>query len=188
MDPLYIVLIAVGVVLLIIIGIYNSLISRRNQVDNAFASIDVMLKKRADLIPQLVNTVKGYAAHESALFEKVTKLRAQVKEVGLHSNERIELENQITQSMGQLVLVSESYPDLKANENFLNLQRNISEMEEQLSAARRAFNASVNDYNNGIEKFPSNIIAGMMSFKRKPFFELPKTSRADFEKTPEVNV
>ena len=138
MEPIYIVLIGVGVILLMIIGMYNSLISKRNQVDNAFASIDVMLKKRADLIPQLVSTVKGYASHETALFEKVTQLRAQVKEVGLGSDERVQLENQITEGIGQMMWVSESYPDLKANQNFLNLQRNISEMEEQLEYTHTA--------------------------------------------------
>ncbi len=188
MSPTIIVAIVVGVIVLAIIGMYNGLISKKNQVDNSFATIDVMLKKRADLIPGLVNTVKGYAAHEKDLFEKVTELRNQVKQVGLNSDERVELENQITQGIGRMMWISESYPDLKANENFLNLQRNITEMEEQLSAARRAFNASVNDYNNGIEKFPTNILAGMMNFKRKPFFELPKTSREDFENTPEINL
>ena len=188
MSPLIIVLIIVGVIVLGLIGIYNSLITRRNQVDNSFASIDVMLKKRADLIPSLVSTVKGYAKHEEELFTKVTELRNQIKQVGLDAEGRVQLENELTKGMSRIMIISEAYPDLKASDNFIHLQKSIADMEDQLSAARRAFNASVNDYNNGIEKFPSNIIAGMMNFKRKSMFELPSTNRADFENTPEINI
>lgn len=188
MSPFIIALIAVGVILLFIIGIYNKIITRKNQVENSFASIDVMLKKRADLIPMLVNTVKGYAKHEEELFTKITQLRDQSKQTSLDSEGRVQVENEITKGIAKVMIISEAYPDLKASQNFLHLQKSISEMEEQLSAARRAFNASVNDYNNGIEKFPSNIIAGMINAKRKSMFELPSTNRADFENTPEINI
>lgn len=177
-----------GFILVVFVIIYNSLVSRKNQVENAFASIDVYLKKRGDLIPNLVNTVKGYMNHEQAIFTEITKLRAQAQDSHLGSNERVDIENKITDSIGQIMIKSEAYPDLKAGENFLMLQRSMNEMEEQLSASRRAFNASVTDYNNGVESFPNSIVAGMLGYKRKNVFTIPSESRPAMEQRPDINI
>jgi LemA protein len=179
--------IAIGVVvfiLLVMVVMNNSLVSRKNQVDNAFASIDVYLKKRSDLIPQLVNAVKGYMKHEKEVLAEITQLRAAAQDVELGSNERVGIENGITAALGKVAIAVEDYPDLKAGENFLMLQRSMNEVEEQLSASRRAFNASVTDYNNGVESIPSNIIAGMKGFKTKNVFTIPSDQRPSMEERP----
>ncbi|MCP4459207.1 MAG: LemA family protein [Cytophagales bacterium] len=139
--------------------------------------MDVQLKKRYDLIPNLVETVKQYAGHEKELLENVTKLRAKVTDGQLSSDEKVALDNQISKSIGGIMVAVENYPDLKASENFINLQRTLNEVESQISASRRAFNASVTDYNNAIETFPKNILAGMMNYKRKQVFEIQEVER-----------
>lgn len=164
-------------VLLILIGIYNSLIGRRNQVKNAFSSIDVMLKNRFDLLPNLIETVKQYAGHEKEVLANIVELRSGLQKPNLSNGERINMENQLTNQLSALNINVENYPDLKANENFLNLQRNLTEIESQLSASRRAYNASVLDLNNGLEKFPSNIIGGMFNFEKEEFFEIPSSQK-----------
>ncbi|MCR9171290.1 MAG: LemA family protein [bacterium] len=175
----------VGFLLLVFVILYNSLVSRKNQVENAFASIDVYLKKRADQIPALVSAVKGYMKHESEVLTKITELRNQAKSNSLGTDDRVDVENGITDSMSRIMIAAEAYPDLKANENFLMLQRSINEIEEQLAASRRAFNASVNDYNNGVETIPMNMVAGMMGYKRMHSFVIPSESRAQYESNPE---
>lgn len=185
---MWIALGVIGFILLVFIILYNSLISRKNQVENAFASIDVYLKKRAEQIPSLVSTVKGYMKHESEVLTRITELRNQVKGDTMHSNDRVEAENQITDSISRIMIAAEAYPDLKANENFLMLQRSINEVEEQLAASRRAFNASVNDYNNGVETIPMNIVAGMMGYKRKKSFSVPTENRDQFETKPDIDL
>ncbi|MDX2361767.1 MAG: LemA family protein [Crocinitomicaceae bacterium] len=177
-----------GFILLVFILIYNSLIGRKNQVENAFSSIDVYLKKRSDLIPSLVGAVKGYMDHEKELLMEITELRSQANAHSEYSNDRIETENKITESIGKVFIAVESYPDLKASENVLMLQRSINEIEAQLSASRRAFNASVTNYNNGVEKFPNSIVASMMSYKRRQVFTLPLAERAQMDQTPEINL
>ncbi len=159
------------VIAIALIGIYNSLIGRRNQVKNAFSSIDVMLKKRFDLLPNLIETVKQYAGHEKEVLQNIVALRNGLEKPNLSSGERIEMENKLTNQISALNLTVENYPDLKASDNFLNLQRNLTEIESQLSASRRTYNASVLDLNNGLEKFPSNIIGGMFGFEKEAFFE-----------------
>ena len=166
-------------VLIIVIGMYNSLVGRRNQVRNAFSSIDVMLKKRFDLLPNLIETVKQYAGHEKEVLQNIVELRNGLQKPNLSSGERVEMENKLTSQISALNLTVENYPDLKANENFLNLQRNLTEIESQLSASRRTYNASVLDLNNGLEKFPSNIIGGMFGFEKETFFEIASTERAN---------
>ena len=188
MEPIYVVLIIVGVVVLGAIILYNSLISKRNQVDNAFASIDVMLKKRADLIPSLVSTVKGYAAHEKELFESITKARTEVKTVDLNSDRRVELENQITAGIGRMMWVSESYPDLKANTNFLKLQDELSNLEDAIQNARRYYNAIVRDYNFRLEAFPDLFIAQRFHYTPRDYFELDVSEAADVKKMPKINL
>ncbi|MGB1039685.1 MAG: LemA family protein [Flavobacteriales bacterium] len=168
-------------VLIIVIGMYNSLVGRRNQVRNAFSSIDVMLKKRFDLLPNLIETVKQYAGHEKEVLQNIVELRNGLQKSDLSSGERIEMENKLTSQISALNLTVENYPDLKANENFLNLQRNLTEIESQLSASRRTYNASVLDLNNGLEKFPSNIIGGMFGFEKETFFEIASAERANID-------
>ncbi len=173
-------LVLIGVLVLaaiIVMVLYNSLIGKKNQVENAFGGMDAMLKKRYDLIPNLVSTVQQYATHERELLEKVTSLRTQAIQGNLSNDDKVELDNQISGALGQIMVAVESYPDLKANENFLQLQASLNEIEEQISASRRAYNAAVTDYNNGVEMFPTNIMAGMMNLKRKKVFEITETER-----------
>ena len=172
-----IMLIILVVIALVIAGIYNSLVAKKNTVENAFGSIDVMCKKRYDLIPNLVATVKQYAAHEAGTLEKVTALRNQAASGNLSSDETVQLNNQLTHTLGKLMVTVEAYPELKANENFNQLQRALNETEEQLSASRRAFNAAVTDYNNAVEMLPTNIIASMMNYKRRQLFEAAEQER-----------
>jgi len=174
-------IVIVVLILLIAVGIYNGLVGKKNQVENAFAGMDTMLKKRYDLIPNLVATVKQYASHEEGTLTKVTELRAKALGGGLSTDERIDLDNQISKAMGGIMVAVESYPELKANENFLQLQRSLNEVEEQISASRRAYNASVTSYNNAIEMFPSNIMANMMNYKRKAVFEIPEAERSNVD-------
>jgi LemA protein len=174
-------LIGGGVFLLIIILIYNSLVSKKNQVENAFASVDTMLKKRYDLIPNLVNTVKAYMNHEKSVLAEITEMRAKAISGQVSDNERIDLDNQLTKAVGKIMLVSENYPDLKSNTNFLQLQSSWNEAEEQISAARRFFNSAVTDYNNAIEMFPTNIFAKMMNYQRKKVFEAQEAERQNID-------
>ncbi|SEF76188.1 LemA family protein [Parabacteroides chinchillae] len=154
------------VVVLICTFIYNSLIGKRNQAENAFATIDVMLKKRYDLIPSLVTVVKQYAAHEKELFAQIAETRSK-NYADMSDSDKMELDKSFGQASEKLMIIAESYPELKASDNFMQLQRAINETEEQLSAARRAYNAAVTDYNNKVESFPSNLIAGLFKFSRK---------------------
>ncbi|WP_346864141.1 LemA family protein [uncultured Draconibacterium sp.] len=169
-----------GVIFLMLIGIismYNGLIRRRNEVDNAFAGMDVQLKKRYELIPNLVATVKQYAIHEKELLSNITEMRAQAHSGKLTNNEKVALDNQISAGMKNILVAVEGYPDLKANDNFINLQRSLNEIEAQISAARRTYNAVITLYNNGIQTFPRNIIAGMMNMQRKEVFVIPEVER-----------
>lgn len=170
-------IIAVILLALIPVFIYNGLIRKKNEVTNAFGGIDVQLKKRYDLIPNLVATVQQYAIHEKELLEKVTQLRAQAIGGNLTNDEKVAIDNQISGSLRSIMVAVENYPDLKASENFLNLQRTLNEVESQISAARRAYNAAVTNFNNGIETFPGNLMAGMMNLSRKQVFEIPETER-----------
>jgi len=165
------------VLFLLSIGLYNSLVRRKNDVENAFASVDVMLKKRYDLIPNLVETVKSYMKHEKSLLTELTALRAQAVSGEISDDERVALENKISKGISGIMVAVENYPDLKASQNFLQLQAAWNEAEEQISASRRAFNAAVTTFNNKVETFPSNIMAGMMSYKRRTLFEIPKVER-----------
>ena len=173
-------LLPLGIIVLValfVIGIYNSLVGRRNQVKNAFSSIDVMLKKRFDLLPNLIETVKQYANHEKEVLQNIVELRNGLAQPNLSKEKRVSLENNLTKQIGALNLTVENYPDLKASENFLNLQRNLTEIESQLSASRRTYNAAVLDLNNGLEKFPSNVIGNLFSFEKESFFETLDSER-----------
>jgi LemA protein len=156
---------------------YNSLITGRNRAQEAWADIDVQLKRRYDLIPNLVETVKGYAAHEKGVFENVTTARAAAMgATGLEA--KGQAENQLAGALKSLFAVAEAYPDLKANQNFLGLQNELTDTEDKIQAARRFYNGNVRDFNTSIQKFPTNIFAGMLSFKAMEFFQLDETDAA----------
>jgi LemA protein len=165
-------LIVLGVVAVWVVISYNRFISLINRTKEAWSDIEVQLKRRYDLIPNLVNSVKGYATHESTAFEKVTQARAAAmgaKTMGDHSKS----EAMLGQAMTGLFGIAEAYPDLKANTNFIELQRELSDTENKIQAARRFYNTNVRDLNTGIEQFPGNIIAGIFGFKAMEFFDLP---------------
>ena len=166
------ILIIVAVLLVIwLIASYNKLITWRNRVQESWSDIDVQLKRRYDLIPNLVNTVKGYATHEQATFEKVIQARNSAMSAQ-GTAEQGEAENMLSGALKSLFAVTESYPELKANENFLELQRELSDTENKIQAARRFYNGNVRDLNIKTESFPSNVIASMFKFVKKEFFEL----------------
>ena len=158
------------------IGIYNSLVTLKNRVDEAWSDIDVQLKRRHDLIPNLVNTVKGYATHEKELFEKVTEARTAAMGAGTPA-EKEQAENALSGTLKSLFAVSENYPDLKANQNFLELQRELTDTEDKIQASRRFYNGNVRDFNIKIETFPSNIIAGMLNFAKREFFAAEESEK-----------
>ncbi len=172
------ILIAVAVLFLFwAIGTYNGLINKKNKVEYAYSSIDVMLKKRRDLIPNLVSSVKQYMTHEKELLERITEARAGLMKDGISDKDRFNMENQLSGMLGQIKVAVENYPELKANENVMQLQASLNEVEEQISASRRAFNATVLDINNGIEMFPSSIVANFMKLERRESFEIPPEER-----------
>ena len=156
---------------------FNRLIGKKNEVDNSFAGIDVQLKMRYDLIPNLVSSVKTYMEHEKGLLEKITALRTQAMMPNVPADKMIKLDNEITNSLKSIMLAVENYPNLRANENFASLQNALGEVEAQISAARRSYNACVTDYNNAIEMFPSNFIAKSMNYKRKEVFQVETFER-----------
>lgn len=176
-TSLIIILAVVALVAIVFISMYNNLVRKRNEVDNAFGGMDVQLKKRYDLIPNIVATVKQYATHEKELLTQVTEMRAKATSGNLSSDERVALDNQISAGMKSIMVAVENYPDLKASENFVNLQRTLNEVESQISAARRTYNAVITDFNNAIQTFPSNIVAGMMKLQRKEVFVIPEAER-----------
>ncbi len=171
-----ILLIVAGLLALYTVVAYNSLVNFRNRVNEAWSDIDVQLKRRYDLIPNLVNTVKGYATHESGVFEKVTVARAQAMQAG-NAHDKAEAENMLSQTLKSLFAVAEAYPELKANQNFLELQRELSDTENKIQASRRFYNGNVLELNNKIDMFPSNIIAGVFHFEKKEFFEVAEAEK-----------
>ena len=182
-------LIVVGIIVLIlvfwIVGIYNNLVALRNNRENAFANIDVQLKMRYDLIPNLVNTVKGYAEHEKGLLERVTAARTAA--MGATSmNEKIEAENALSSALAGLKVSVEAYPDLKANQNFMQLQSELADIENKLAAVRRFFNSATKELNTAVQRFPAVLFAGMFGFRQEPMFEVPQEERAAVQKAPEV--
>lgn len=171
-----IILVVVLLMVFFVIGTYNGLVNLRNKVKTAWAQIDVLLKRRNDLIPNLVETVKGYASHEKETLQSV--IEARNKAVSAQSKEeQMKASGEITQALGRLFALAESYPDLKANTNFIDLQKNLTDTEDKISSARGAYNEMVNAYKNKIEMFPSNIIASMFNFKPEEFFEAPEEEK-----------
>jgi LemA protein len=169
--------IVLGVITLALVLMYNTLISRKNQVENIFGSVDAILKKRFDLIPNLISSVQQYMTHEKELLEKITQWRSQAMKPNISDEQKIDLDNKMSGALGSIMVAVENYPDLKANENIMHLQRTLTEVEAQISAARRAYNQAVTDYNNAIEMFPTNIMANIMHFTRKAVFETAEAER-----------
>ncbi|MFC1918172.1 LemA family protein [Chloroflexota bacterium] len=173
MNAVYIVIGIVVILLVLIASTYNTLVRLRNRVKNAWAQIDVQLKRRHDLIPNLVETAKGYMTHERGTFEAVTKARNLAQQaVGTGVGAQSKAEGELSGALSKLLLVVENYPDLKANQNFLALQEELTSTENKISFSRQFYNDSVLRYNNKTEMFPSNMIAGMMGFKASEFFEV----------------
>ena len=173
---LIIVLIVIILIIITIIHLYNKLVSLKNRVKNSYAQIDVQLKRRNDLIPNLVETVKGYAAHEKGVLEEVTKARSNVMNAS-NIKETSDANNQLTGALKTLFAVAENYPDLKANSNFQQLQDQLSDTEDKISYARQFYNDTVLMYNNACQQFPSNILAKMFGFNEEEFFEADVASR-----------
>jgi len=162
------------------IAVYNGLIKFRNRVDEAWSDIGIQLKRRYDLIPNLINTVKGYAKHEKELMENVTKARTEA--MGTQSpKESAEKENMLSDTLKSLFAVSENYPDLKANQNFLELQRELTDTEDKIQASRRFYNGNVRDFNTKLQVFPTNMIAGMLKFNEYDFFEIEEKEKENIE-------
>ena len=182
MSVTTIVIIVVAVLLVLWgVALYNNLVKLRNNRENAFANIDVQLKMRHDLVPQLVGAVKGYADHEKNVFQRVTEARAAA--MGATSiNDKIEAENMLTSALSGLKVSLEAYPELKANENFLHLQQELADLENKLAAVRRFFNSATRELNNAVQTFPSVIFAKMFGFQKEPMFEIPNDQRAEIER------
>jgi LemA protein len=179
MLPLLIVLVVIVVLIVVVIGIYNGLITKRNRVDEAYSQIDVQLKRRHDLIPNLVNAVKGYMNFEQDVLTRVTEARAGAVAAGAQGPAaQSQAENVLTGALRSLFAVVENYPDLKANQNVMNLQEQLSTTENQISFSRQHYNASVLDYNNGIQTFPAVIFAGMFGFSKREFFAAEPEAQA----------
>jgi LemA protein len=182
------VLIVVGVLLLIVlwvISLYNGLVRLRNRRQNAFADIDVQLRQRHDLVPQLVETVKGYAGHEKELLIKVTEARSAAV-AATTIDGKIAAEQQLTTALQGLKVQVEAYPDLKANQNFLQLQEELSDIENKLAASRRFFNGATTEYNNAVESFPGNLIARNFGFQKEVMFDLGADTRKNMEEPPKI--
>ncbi len=175
---LIIILVVIG---LILVGIYNSLIKGRNKVNESWADIDVQLKRRYDLIPNLVETVKGYAAHEKKVLTNVTEARA--KAMGVEGpKDKAAAENMLSKTLKTLFAVAENYPNLKANENFLDLQKQLGEIEDSIQKARRFYNGTVRDFNTRLQSFPINLIGGMFGFKSFEYFEVAESREREAAK------
>ena len=175
---LWVIIGVIAVVVLAIIGIYNSLIRLKNRVEEAWADIDVQLKRRYDLIPNLVETVKGYAKHESQTLERVVNARNTAMQMlsGGDKKQQAEAENILSSTLKSIFALAENYPNLKANENFLELQKELSDTENKVQAARRFYNGNVRDFNTKVEVFPTNIFAKILKFAKREFFEIEEAA------------
>jgi LemA protein len=174
-----------AVAALFLIGLYNRLVALRENRGNAFSDIDVQLKLRYDLVPQLLETVKGYAAHEKTVFENVTNARAGILQAK-GTDQRIRAEQQLGGALVNLFAVAENYPALKADQNFQSLMNELSDIENKIAAARRFFNNATNELNTSVQQFPSNVVAGMFGFQKENFYEDTAVERAELEKAPAV--
>ena len=180
-----IVIIVIAIVGIWLVSLYNRLVKLRNNRENAFADIDVQLKQRHDLIPQLVATVKGYAAHEKETLDRVVSARNGAM-TAQTIDDKIKAENLLSAALNGLKVTVEAYPDLKANQNFMHLQEEIADLENKLAAVRRYFNSATRELNNAAETFPSNLVAGMFGFKKEIMFDLGE-QRTSLEEAPKIN-
>src|SRR5438552_5157882 len=179
MNPLIVVLIVVLILAALVVAIYNGLVQRRLRIDEAFAQIEVQLKRRHDLIPNLVNAVKDYMGFEQDVLTRVTEARANAVTAGAQGHaQAAQAEGVLTQALRSLFAVVENYPDLKSNQNVLSLQEQLTTTENQISFSRQHYNATVLEYNNGIQTFPNNLFAGMFGFTKRDFFEAPPEEAA----------
>ena len=181
-----IIILAIVILLVLMsISIYNRLVRLRNNREQAFSDIDVQLKQRHDLVPQLVNAVKGYMGHERGVLTEITEARAGAMKAGT-INEKIQAESRLTRAIQGLQVSVEAYPDLKASQNFMNLQEEISDIENKLAAARRFFNSATKELNNAVQVFPANIMAGMFGFKKEPMFDIGSVTHEELDKAPDI--
>lgn len=185
MSILIVILVVLVLIALWAASIYNNLVRLRNNREKAFADIDVQLKQRADLVSQLVGAVKGYADHEKEVFQKVTEARSAAMNATT-IDEKIKADNAMTSALSGLRVSLEAYPELKANENFMQLQTEIADIENKLAAVRRYFNTATRELNNAVQTFPSNIFAGMFGFKKEAMYEVSQEERATLDKAPEI--
>lgn len=176
---LLLILVAVGA--LVFVHTYNSLIAKKNSVENAFGGMDALLKKRYDLIPNMVATAQQYMSYEKETLTKITELRAQAISGTISSEEKTNLSNQVTPLLKNILVSAENYPELKANSNFIDLQHTLKDLEDQISSSRITYNSIVTSYNNGIEMFPSNFVAGLMGLQRKSIFEITVEERKNVD-------
>lgn len=185
MDSLYVILGIVAVIAIVIMLVYNGLVAKRQMVNQAFADIDVQLKQRQNLIPNLIETVKGYAAHEKETLDAVVNARNSATSAN-SIGEKAAAEGMLSGALGKLFALSEAYPDLKANTNFLDLQDELSMIEDKLAAARRFYNSAVSDYNTAKEQFPAVLIANSFGFEEREFFDVGGEAREELSVVPEV--
>ncbi len=182
---MWIIIAVIAVIIIVLVALYNGLVRANVRVDEAWSDITVQLKRRADLIPNLVNTVKGYATHEKSVFEDVTKARAETLSAQSPA-EAGKAENQFQAALKSLFAVAEAYPDLKASDNFKELQAELVDTEDKIQASRRFYNGSARDLNTKIKVFPTNIFAGMMGFSPREFFEVDEAEQATIQKPADV--
>lgn len=183
----WILLSILAVIIVFLVIIYNRLVSLKQKRNSAFSDIDVQLKQRYNLVPQLVETVKGYAKHENDVFTKVTEARAQVGQASQAGTDRMNAEGMLGGALMNLFAVAENYPDLKADSNFRELQRELSDIENKIAAARRFYNNTTSEYNASIQQFPALLIAGPLGFREETFFELDDELEEAVRKSPDVN-
>lgn len=186
MTAVIIIGIIIAILALFVWVTYNGLVTLKVRVDEAWSDITIQLKRRADLIPNLVNTVKGYAKHESGVFERVTEARSAIVNAG-SPKEAAKADNMLTDALKSVFAVAEAYPDLKASQNFSELQQELVDTEDKIQAARRFYNAGVRDLSTKLQQFPSNIIGSMFGFKEREFFDVDETERETVEKPVEVD-
>jgi LemA protein len=183
--PVIIVLVVLVLIVMWVISLYNGLVRLRNRRQNAFADIDVQLRQRHDLVPQLVETVKGYAGHEKELLIKITEARTAAMSA-TSIDGKIAAEQQLSSALAGLKVQVEAYPDLKANQNFLQLQEELSDIENKLAASRRFFNGATTEYNNAVESFPGNLVARNFGFAKEIMFDLGTDTRKQMEEPPKI--
>ena len=175
------IIITLVVIVIALVVMYNTLVARKNQVENIYATIDTQLKKRYDLIPNLVASVKEYMSHERELLDKLTKMRTEAMSPKIDTEKKLAIEGSISSALGGIMVAMENYPELKANQNVIELQHSLNEVEAQIAAARRAYNQAVTDYNNALEMIPTNIMAKQMGYERKAVFEIEQSERKNID-------